>query len=278
MYLVLVGPIVLIWSGLSSWGRLPQPPHGGDQDEVAVVARGALRLRVPRARRLRRAVGFISAPVPSRLLRVNLVFLVAERVTVRLVARRVRSSASTSGPSSSATRARRGDGEAHPRAPVVGLKPRPHPREAAAARRDDDLQRRAVLDARGLPARLEEFSVDEVPRRGPRRPPEDGGPLPLCEETGVKTRLVLDFFPHVLARVELEGAGRTPLPDVLDDVRRRAGMLAKRTVDVLLSILLGVVAVVPSRSAALLIRPHVEGARALFRQTRVGLAAGRSRS
>jgi exopolysaccharide biosynthesis polyprenyl glycosylphosphotransferase len=92
----------------------------------------------------------------------------------------------------------------------------------------------------------------------------------LCEEMGVKTRLVLDFFPHVLARVELEELDGTPLLTFSTTPDDSAAMMAKRTADVLLSIVLGAVAIVPVTLAALLIRLTSKGP-ALFRQTRVGL-------
>jgi exopolysaccharide biosynthesis polyprenyl glycosylphosphotransferase len=87
---------------------------------------------------------------------------------------------------------------------------------------------------------------------------------------GVKTRLVLDFFPHVLARVELEELDGTPLLTFSTTPDDSAAMMAKRTADVLLSVVLGAVAVVPVTLAALLIRLTSKGP-ALFRQTRVGL-------
>jgi exopolysaccharide biosynthesis polyprenyl glycosylphosphotransferase len=87
---------------------------------------------------------------------------------------------------------------------------------------------------------------------------------------GVKTRLALDFFPHVLARVQLEELDGTPLLTFSTTPDDSAAMMAKRTVDVLLSVLLGAVAIVPVTLAALLIKITSRGP-ALFRQTRVGL-------
>ena len=63
-----------------------------------------------------------------------------------------------------------------------------------------------------LPTILTALPVDEVifaVDRGDLETLEDV--FLLCEEMGVKTRLVLDFFPHVFARVELEELDGMPL-------------------------------------------------------------------
>ena len=105
----------------------------------------------------------------------------------------------------------------------------------------------------------------------------DRGDLPklediflLCEEMGVKTRLVLDFFPHVLARVELEELQGTPLLTFSTTPTDDFALLIKRGVDVGLSILVVVVSAVPVLLAALLIKLTSRGP-VLFRQTRCGL-------
>ena len=91
-----------------------------------------------------------------------------------------------------------------------------------------------------------------------------------CEEMGVRTRLVLDFFPHVLARVELEEFEGTPLLTFSTTPDDGLALTAKRTLDVSLSILLGLVYLVPVLLAAILVRLSSRGP-ALFRQTRCGL-------
>src|SRR3974390_239894 len=59
--------------------------------------------------------------------------------------------------------------------------------------------------------------------------------LLLCDEEGVRTRIAVDFFPHVNSDVYLERLGSTPLltfsatPD--DEVR----LFVKRAVDVALA-------------------------------------------
>src|SRR5450756_2741134 len=97
-----------------------------------------------------------------------------------------------------------------------------------------------------FPKILTELTVDEVILA------VDRGDLPklediflLCEEMGVKTRLVLDFFPHVLARVELEELEGTPLLTFSTTPGEGISLLVKRVVDIFLSVLIGVVSLVP---------------------------------
>jgi exopolysaccharide biosynthesis polyprenyl glycosylphosphotransferase len=92
----------------------------------------------------------------------------------------------------------------------------------------------------------------------------------LCEEVGVKTRLVLDFFPHVLARVELEELEGTPLLTFSTTPEDDLAFLLKRSLDVALSVAIGVVSIVPLAVAAVLIKLTSRGP-VLFRQTRCGL-------
>ena len=63
----------------------------------------------------------------------------------------------------------------------------------------------------------------------------------LCEEMGVKTRLILDFFPHVFAKVELEEFDGTPLLTFSTTPTETGGLIAKRVLDVVLAAALGLV-------------------------------------
>jgi exopolysaccharide biosynthesis polyprenyl glycosylphosphotransferase len=92
----------------------------------------------------------------------------------------------------------------------------------------------------------------------------------LCDEEGVRTRVALDFFPHVNSQVYLDALGTTPLltfsaaPD--DEVR----LLLKRITDVLLSAVALVLLMPFMLAIALLIALSSPG-RAIFRQERCGL-------
>ena len=277
LYLVLVGPIVLIWSGLLFLGGAYRSRRTETlKEEVALVARTALFGSVL----LTLVVfglrwDFISRPFLATFFGVNLVFLVTERVTVRLVARRVRSLGFNY-----RTVVLVGD---TPGAAAMAKLIRDHPwwgLKLLGLVRETPIEPGETTTANGVPYLgtladfpmvLTEFTVDEVLLA------VDRGDLPkmedlflLCEEMGVKTRLALDFFPHVLARVQLEELDGTPLLTFSTTPDDSAAMMAKRTVDVLLSVLLGAVAIVPVTLAALLIKITSRGP-ALFRQTRVGL-------
>ena len=92
----------------------------------------------------------------------------------------------------------------------------------------------------------------------------------LCDEEGVRTRVAVDFFPHVNSTISLDRLGATPLltftaaPD--DEIR----LLLKRLTDVLIAAA-GIVALAPFMAlTALLVRLTSPGP-AIFRQVRCGL-------
>jgi len=92
----------------------------------------------------------------------------------------------------------------------------------------------------------------------------------LCDEEGVRTRVAVDFFPHVNSTVSLERFGTTPLLTFsavpYDEIR----LLLKRSVDLALAAA-GLVALAPFMLAiAILIRLTSRGP-AIFRQVRCGL-------
>ncbi len=94
--------------------------------------------------------------------------------------------------------------------------------------------------------------------------------LLLCDEEGVRTRVVVDFFPHVHSDVYLDHFGPIPLltfsttPD--DEIR----LLLKRAFDVALALLSLVVLGLPMLALSLLVRLTSRGP-AIFRQERCGL-------
>lgn len=107
-----------------------------------------------------------------------------------------------------------------------------------------------AVDAAGLP------EIEEV--------------LLLCDEEGVRTRIAVDFFPHVNSDVCLERLGSIPLltfsatPD--DEVR----LFAKRAIDVVLSAVALLLAAPFMAIIAVAIRLTSPG-KAIFRQERCGL-------
>ena len=92
----------------------------------------------------------------------------------------------------------------------------------------------------------------------------------LCDEEGVRTRVAVDFFPHVNSTVTLERLGPTPLLTFsaapYDEIR----LLVKRLTDFLIAAA-GLVVLAPLLLlVALLIRVTSPGP-AIFRQVRCGL-------
>ena len=94
--------------------------------------------------------------------------------------------------------------------------------------------------------------------------------LLLCDEEGVRTRVVVDFFPHVHSDVYLDHFGAVPLltfsatPD--DEIR----LLLKRVFDIVLAAISLLVLAVPMMLLSLLVRLTSRGP-AIFRQERCGL-------
>ena len=92
----------------------------------------------------------------------------------------------------------------------------------------------------------------------------------LCDEEGVRTRLVLDFFPHVNSQVYLDRFGTTPLLTFSAAPHDEIRLLLKRLTDVVLAAV-ALVALSPFMLLiAMLIRWTSPGP-AIFRQERCGL-------
>lgn len=278
LYLTLVGPIVVIWTGLLFLlGAYRSRRTTNLRDEVTLVARAALYGSVL----LTLVVfafrwDFISRFFLLLFALVNLAFLVSERLAVRLLARGVRARGYNF-----RSVVLVGD---TPRAKTMARLIHDHPwwglKLLGVIREHPPKGDATTTTAGGLPVLgsladlpriVRELPVDEVilgVDRDQLARLEDV--FLLCEEMGIRTRLVLDFFPHVLARVELEELDGTPLLTFSTTPGDDLGLLAKRALDVCFSVLLGVVASVPLALAALLVKLTSRGP-VLFRQTRCGL-------
>ena len=96
------------------------------------------------------------------------------------------------------------------------------------------------------------------------------GVFRLCNEEGVRTRVVVDFFPHAKSLAYLDGLDGLPLltfsPAPHDEIR----LLAKRAIDVTLAAAALVILSPIMLVVALLIRVTSPG-RVIFRQERFGL-------
>jgi len=277
LYLVVVGPIVVLWSLLLFLSNAYRSRRTlGLADEVSLVARVSffgtllLTLVVFAARWT-----FLSRSFLFVFFFVNLFLLVSARVTVRLLARRVRMlgfNYRTVVLVGDSPRARSMARLIHEH-PWWGLKllglirERPaDPADAGPANGTPVLG--TLADFEGI---VRDTHVDEVILA------VDRGDLPkledvflLCEEMGIRTRLVLDFFPHVLARVELDEFQGTPLLTFSTTPDDPTALVLKRGVDVFLAVVLLAASVIPLGVAALLIKLTSRGP-VLFRQTRCGL-------
>lgn len=98
----------------------------------------------------------------------------------------------------------------------------------------------------------------------------------LCDEQGVRTRVAVDFFPHVNSEVYLERLGYTPMLTFSAAPHDEVRLLAKRAVDLLIAGA-GLIALSPLMLAiALLVRLTSPGP-AIFCQERCGLNGRRFR-
>jgi len=92
----------------------------------------------------------------------------------------------------------------------------------------------------------------------------------LCDEEGVRTRVAVDFFPHVNSEVYLERLGFTPLLTFSAAPHDEIRLLMKRATDVAIAVA-GLVVLLPLMTVvALLVRLTSPGP-AIFKQVRCGL-------
>jgi exopolysaccharide biosynthesis polyprenyl glycosylphosphotransferase len=92
----------------------------------------------------------------------------------------------------------------------------------------------------------------------------------LCDEEGVRTRVAVDFFPHVNSEVYLERLGFTPLLTFSAAPHDEIRLLVKRAIDLVMAAA-GLIVLAPLMAAiALVIRLSSPGP-AIFRQVRCGL-------
>ncbi len=92
----------------------------------------------------------------------------------------------------------------------------------------------------------------------------------LCDEEGVRTRVAVDFFPHVNSSVYLERLGVTPLLTFSAAPHDEIRLMEKRAIDIIASALALAVLAPFMALIALLIRLTSPGP-AIFRQVRCGL-------
>jgi exopolysaccharide biosynthesis polyprenyl glycosylphosphotransferase len=92
----------------------------------------------------------------------------------------------------------------------------------------------------------------------------------LCDEEGVRTRVAVDFFPHVNSQVYLDRLGASPLLTFSATPHDEIRLLVKRALDIVLAAAALVVLFPLMLLIALIIRVTSPGP-AIFRQVRCGL-------
>jgi exopolysaccharide biosynthesis polyprenyl glycosylphosphotransferase len=132
-------------------------------------------------------------------------------------------------------------------------------------------QRYPVRPLAKLPDLLREHIIDEIIFAvDSRRLSELEEIFLLCDEEGVKTRVAVDFFPHVNSQVYLERLGALPLLTFSATPHDEIRLLVKRITDLLLAGAAAVFLCPLMLLIALLIRLTSPGP-AIFRQVRCGL-------
>jgi exopolysaccharide biosynthesis polyprenyl glycosylphosphotransferase len=128
-----------------------------------------------------------------------------------------------------------------------------------------------VLPVEDLPAILSEHVVDEVIFAVES---ENLAGLEeaflLCDEEGVRTRVVVDFFPHVNSTVTLERFGPTPLLTFSAAPYDEIKLLVKRTIDILIAAA-GLIVLTPLMALIWLAVRLSSPGPAIFKQVRCGL-------
>jgi len=128
-----------------------------------------------------------------------------------------------------------------------------------------------VFPIAGLRQMLRQQVIDEIVFAvGSERLAELEEVFLLCDEEGVRTRVAVDFFPHVNSKVHLDALGSTPLLTFSAAPHDEIRLLLKRIMDLALAAAAIVVLLPFMVIIALLVRATSRGP-AIFRQERCGL-------
>jgi exopolysaccharide biosynthesis polyprenyl glycosylphosphotransferase len=126
-----------------------------------------------------------------------------------------------------------------------------------------------------LPAILREHVVDEIffaVESG--RLPDMEETFLLCDEEGVRTRVAVDFFPHVNSKVSLDRFGGAPLLTFTAAPDDEIHLLLKRLTDVIVAGV-GLLILAPFMAAVVVLIRLTSPGPAIFRQVRCGLSGRR---
>ena len=128
-----------------------------------------------------------------------------------------------------------------------------------------------VLPIGDLPSILREHVVDEVIFAvGSESLAELEEVFLMCDEEGVRTRVAVDFFPHVNSTVSLDRFGETPLLTFSAAPYDEIKLLLKRVTDIVIAAA-GLVVLAPVMTAIVILIRLTSPGPAIFRQVRCGL-------
>jgi exopolysaccharide biosynthesis polyprenyl glycosylphosphotransferase len=128
-----------------------------------------------------------------------------------------------------------------------------------------------VLPISDLPAILREHVVDEIIFAvGSQSLADLEHVFLLCDEEGVRTRVAVDFFPHVNSTVSLERFGSTPLLTFSAAPYDEINLLVKRLTDVLIATA-GLVVLAPFMALICILVRITSPGPVIFKQVRCGL-------
>jgi exopolysaccharide biosynthesis polyprenyl glycosylphosphotransferase len=128
-----------------------------------------------------------------------------------------------------------------------------------------------VFPLGALPEMLRQHVIDEIVfATDSRKLAELEEVLLICDEEGVRTRIAIDFFPHVNSRVHLERIGSSPLITFSATPHDEIRLLLKRLTDIVVAAAALVLVFPIMALIALVIRITSPGP-VIFRQERCGL-------
>jgi exopolysaccharide biosynthesis polyprenyl glycosylphosphotransferase len=144
-------------------------------------------------------------------------------------------------------------------------------RESQTSRVDDRLRQHSVIDLGQIGEVLRNHVIDEVifvvSKETLARLEEV---FLVCEEEGIKTRVMLSFFPHVTSKVYLEALHDLPLLTFTTTPQNEYLLFVKNTVDIILAGLLLLILAPVLLLVSMLIKLTSDGP-VIFKQTRCGL-------
>ena len=128
-----------------------------------------------------------------------------------------------------------------------------------------------VVEPRDVRSLMEKGGIDELIIVADKETLDDfNDTFLLCEELGVTTRVVLNFFPHSFARMELLQFDGFPLLSFSTTPTNEVLLILKRVMDIIVAMTVGILTLPITAISAILIRLTSPGP-VFFKQERCGL-------